>query len=67
MVSTLHIGRFQATEVVLVCLTCKCTYRSEELNRLAPPSANFGYDVMVYAGTSLFGCWLARKRSNTVY
>ena len=53
-VSTLHVGRFQATEVVLVCPPCKRTYRSEELGHLVPPGANFGYDVMVYAGQALF-------------
>jgi len=39
MVSTLHVGRFQATEVVLACPMCKCTYRSEQLGQLAPPGA----------------------------
>jgi uncharacterized protein YbaR (Trm112 family) len=53
-VSTLHVGRFQATEVVLACPTCKHTYRSEELGHLVPPGANFGYDVLVYAGQALF-------------
>ncbi len=52
--STLHVGRFQATEVVLACPTCKRTYRSEALGELVPPGANFGYDVMVYAGKALF-------------
>ena len=54
MVSTLHVGRFQATEVVRACPTCKRTYRSEELGQLVPPGANFGYDVLVYAGQALF-------------
>ena len=54
MVSTLHVGRFQATEVVLACTPCKRTYRSEELGHLVPPGANFGYDVLVYAGQALF-------------
>ena len=57
-VSTLHVGRFQATEVVLTCRRCKQTYRSEELGQLVPPGANFGYDVMVYAGQAL---WLRSR------
>lgn len=53
-VSTLHVGRFRAREIVMVCKSCGQTYRSEELGALVPPGANFGYDVMVYAGKALF-------------
>jgi hypothetical protein len=53
-VSTLHIGRFRARERFMVCKSCGKTYRSEELCALVPPGANFGYDVMVYAGDALF-------------
>jgi len=53
-VSTLHVGRFLARELFLVCKSCGQTYRSEELCTLVPPGANFGYDVMVYAGKALF-------------
>ncbi|MCJ7664689.1 MAG: hypothetical protein MUO24_10670, partial [Desulfobacterales bacterium] len=53
MVSTLHVGRFRAVEVSLVCRKCGNHYRSEELSNLVPPSANFGYDVLVYAGQAL--------------
>lgn len=53
MVSTLHVGRFRAVEVSLVCGKCGDRYRSEELSNLVPPSANFGYDVLVYAGQAL--------------
>jgi len=53
-VSTLHVGRFLAREKMLVCKPCDRTYRSEELSALVPPGANFGYDVMVYAGKALF-------------
>jgi len=38
----------------LICKPCSHTYRSEELCDLVPPGANFGYDVMVYAGNALF-------------
>jgi len=53
-VSTLHIGQFRAREVFLLCNACGRTQRSEELCALVPPGANFGYDVMVYAGKALF-------------
>ena len=38
----------------MICKPCAHTYRSEELCALVPPGANFGYDVMVYAGKALF-------------
>ena len=53
-VSTLHLGRFRAREVFLTCKPCGHTYRSEELCTLVPPGANFGYEVMIYAGKALF-------------
>ena len=53
-ISTLHLGRFRAREVFLSCKSCGHTERSEELSALVPPGANFGYDVMVYAGKALF-------------
>ena len=53
-VKTLHIGPFRAREVYLLCNSCGHTQRSEELCALVPRGANFGYDVMVYAGKALF-------------
>ena len=53
-VSTLHVGRFQAQEVFLLCKSCVQVHRSEQLCALVAPGANFGYDVMVYAGKALF-------------
>jgi len=53
-VSTLHLGPFRAREVFLRCNACGHTQRSEALGALVPPGANFGYDVMVYAGKALF-------------
>ena len=53
-VSTLHVGQFRAKEVFLICESCTHTYRSEELCDLVPPGANFGYDVISYAGQALF-------------
>jgi len=52
-VSTLHVGRFTAREVFMTCKRCGRIYRSEELCALVPPGANFGYDVMTYAGKAL--------------
>ncbi len=52
-VSTLHVGRFRAREVFLICKPCGHTYRSEELCALVSSGANFGYDVMSYAGKAL--------------
>jgi hypothetical protein len=54
LISTLHVGRFRAREVFLACKSCGHTERCEELCALVPPGANFGYDVMVYAGKALF-------------
>ena len=51
---TLHVGRVHARETVLICKSCSHTYRSEELSALVPQGANFGYDVMAYAGKALF-------------
>lgn len=53
-VSALHIGRFWAKETVLVCPRCKRSYGSEDLRRIVPDGANFGYDVLVYVGTAVF-------------
>jgi len=55
-VSTLPIGAFTARETLLECPECQnqTIYGSEDLNRLAPPHCNFGYDVMVFAGKGLF-------------
>jgi predicted RNA-binding Zn-ribbon protein involved in translation (DUF1610 family) len=53
-VSTLHVGPFRAREVFLLCNSCGHTQRSKALGALVPPGANFGYDVMVYAGKALF-------------
>lgn len=63
LVSTLHIGRFRAREVILTCRACRTSYRSDELGRLVPPGANFGYDVLVYAGQAL---WLRGRTEDEV-
>lgn len=38
----------------MICKPCGHTYRSEDLCSLVPPGANFGYDVMTYAGKALW-------------
>lgn len=53
-VSTLHIGTFYASEVILLCSKCNCKHRSEQLCNLVPDGANFGYDVLVYIGKALY-------------
>jgi uncharacterized C2H2 Zn-finger protein len=63
MVSTLHIGKFRARETILACPRCDRAYRSEELGQLAPPGANFGYDVLVYVGQAL---WLRYRNEQEV-
>jgi len=55
-VATLHIGHFDAHETIMSCGRCsdKPSFRSRELSELVPEGCNFGYDVMVFAGRSLF-------------
>jgi hypothetical protein len=53
-VVTLHLGAFSARESLAFCKTCGKTHGAEELQRLVPPSSNFGYDVVVYVGKALF-------------
>jgi len=62
-VSTLPLGRFQAREVILACSGCNSTYHSEELSQLVPSGANFGYDVLVYAGQAV---WLHGRNEEEV-
>lgn len=53
---TLHIGLFVAHETVLHCQGCSSAgpFRSEELAALVAPKCIFGYDVMTFAGLSLW-------------
>ena len=54
--STLHVGRFTAREILLHCGHCQnqTIYPAEELGRLAPAGCIFGYDVLILAGRRLF-------------
>jgi len=53
---TLHIGKFKAHITFLTCYDCgsKTVYVSKELKELVPEYCNFGYDVMVEIGKSVF-------------
>ena len=55
-ITTLHIGRIDAQETIMFCERCpdRPSFRSRELAELVPEGCNFGYDVMVFAGRSLF-------------
>ena len=54
--ATLHIGSFEAVETVMCCGSCpgQPSFRSRELSGLVSEGCNFGHDVMVQAGRSLF-------------
>jgi hypothetical protein len=51
---TLAIGTFRAHERILCCPECTTDYRCEELLRLKPSGARFGYDVVVFVGEAMF-------------
>lgn len=55
-VVTLPIGAFNAHETVLTCPGCNqdILYGSEGLQRLKPFRGTFGYDILVYAGRTMF-------------
>ena len=52
--ASLPVGEFHAHITQLICWPCKKIYESEELQTIAPPSGQFGFDVMVYVGEALF-------------
>ncbi len=51
---TLDIGTAAARETILFCPRCDIDYGSEELRRLKPSGARFGYDVLVCVGKAMF-------------
>jgi len=60
-VVTMDIGAFWAKHRLMYCPNHRQnTFSSEQLKRLVPKSATFGYDVIVAVGTALF----VRCRSN---
>jgi len=52
--ATLLIGDFLAWETKLHCPRCDLRFGSEQLVRLVPKGAKFGYDVLVSAGRGFF-------------
>ena len=73
-VATLEIGDFIAHETVYRCELCGRIFHSEELRKLVPQKCNFGYDVIVFIGESVFlHCrsyqeifWDLRERNLTI-
>ena len=53
-ISTLEIGDLIAHETIFYCEKCGCIFNSEELHLLLPDNSNFGYDIIVFVGKSLF-------------
>jgi len=54
--ATMDIGSFVAHETVMGCDSCpgRPSFRSAELAALVAPGCRFGYDIMVFAGLSVF-------------
>ena len=52
--ATLVAGDFVGHESKYSCPRCNLTHSSEKLLSLVPPASKFGYDVLVYVGTSTF-------------
>jgi len=73
-VATLEIRDFIAHETVYHCELCGRIFHSEELRSLVPKNCNFGYDVIVFIGESVFlQCrdyqeifWDLRERNVTI-
>ena len=56
--ATLAIGNFIGHETVYYCQSCGHVFHSNELRTLIPENCNFGYDIIVFIGKSLFlRCW----------
>ena len=53
-VVTIGAGTFVARETQLQCPHCWGTGRSRDLRKLVPFKCTYGYDVLVYAGKSLY-------------
>ena len=52
--ATLAIGNFIGHETVYYCQGCGHIFHSNELRSLIPENCNFGYDIIVFIGESLF-------------
>lgn len=52
--ATLAIGGFTGHKTVYYCQGCGHVFHSNELRSLIPENCNFGYDIIVFIGKSLF-------------
>jgi hypothetical protein len=53
-IATLPIGEIDARELHMYCGPCGIIYRSNELEKLVPTQAKFGFDIIVEIGMALF-------------
>jgi len=52
--ATLAIGNFIGHKTLYYCQECGQVFHSNELQTLIPENCNFGYDIIVFIGKSLF-------------
>ena len=53
-IATLAIGDFIGHETVYYCQKCGGVFHANELRTVLPENCNFGYDIIVFIGKSLF-------------
>ncbi len=53
-IATLAVGDLIAHETIDYCEKCGRIFHSQELRSLVPEKCNFGFDVIVFVGKSLF-------------
>jgi len=55
-VYTLHIGEFRANKKFYQCNKCNepQVFTTDDIENLVPQNCNYGYDVMIYIGESMF-------------
>ena len=53
-IATLTVGDLIAHETIFHCEKCGRVFHSQELRSLVPEKCNFGFDVIVFIGKSLF-------------
>ena len=54
MASTMSLGTFRAHETIFDCPECNNIYDSSKLKKIVPYRCNFGYDIIVNVGKSIF-------------
>jgi len=52
--ATLAVGDLIAHETIYYCRRCGHIFHSQELRSLVPEKCNFGFDVIIFIGKSLF-------------